>query len=172
MRKTFMFTVAAPTLVFISTCGVAQAETVGRYECNIVGTASQEAIGDHDGHRISSVQYACVGVDGLLKGALYTGSSTSEWDGPKGQYMNGIGVVRAPNGIVVTQVTEGTGSVVMKDGKPIGSEASGKALWQFASGVFAPLSGKTVRWAVQPAGFNRFSLEVTTDGEVAAATKQ
>lgn len=124
MRKTFIFTVAAPTLVFISTCGMAQAETVGRYDCSVVGAATQDPVGDREGHRITSVQYACVGVDGLLKGALYTESSTSEWDGPKGQYMNGIGVVRAPNGIVVTQVTEGTGSVVMKDGKPMAS-ASG-----------------------------------------------
>jgi len=172
MRKTFTSTLAAPTVVLISACGPAQAETVGRYECNIVGTASQDSIGDREGHRISSVQYACIGVDGLLKGALYTGSSISEWDGPKGRYMNGVGVVRAPNGLAVTQVTEGTASVVMKDGKPVGSEGAGKALYQFASGVFAPLSGKVVKWAVQPIGFNRFGLDVSTDGELAAATKQ
>jgi hypothetical protein len=126
--KRYIMMVVVSTLASFSASGVAQAETVGRYECNIVGAASQDPIGDRDGHRISSVQYACVGVEGLLKGALYTGSSTSEWDGPKGRYLNGIGVVRAPNGLAVTQVTEGTGSVVMKDGKPAGSEGSGKAL--------------------------------------------
>lgn len=172
MAKPVIVTVAATTLVMIAACEIARAETVGRYECNIVGTATQDAIGDHDGHRINSVQYACVGVDGLLTGASYTGISISEWDGPKGRYLNGIGVVRAPNGIAVTQVTEGVGAAVMKDGKPVGSEGTGKAVYQFASGIFAPLSGKAVRWATQPAGFNRFSLEVSTDGELAAAAKQ
>lgn len=172
MTKSVILTVAASTLL-ISACGIAQAETIGRYECNIVGAASQDPIGDRDGHRIVGTQYACDGVEGLLKGALYTGSSTSEWDGPKGRYLNGIGMLRSPNGIGVTLVTEGVGSVVMKDGKPVGSESTGKAIYQFATGVFAPLSGKAVRWAVQPAGFNRFSLEVMTDDEVTtAAAKQ
>ncbi len=171
MGKSFILMIAASTLLM--TCGVAQSEPVGRYECNIVGAASQDPIGDRDGHRIVSTQYACAGVEGLLKGALYTGSSTSEWDGPKGRYLNGIGMLRSPNGIGVTLVTEGTGSVVMKDGKPVGSESTGKAVYQFATGAFAPLSGKAVKWAVQPAGFNRFSLEVMTDDEVTtAAAKQ
>jgi hypothetical protein len=34
-----------------------------------------------------SVQYSCVGMDGLLKGAVNTGISISEWDGPKGTYL-------------------------------------------------------------------------------------
>ena len=171
MTKRFILTVVVPTVALISAGGVAKAEMVGRYECNIVGVASEDPIGDRDGHRISSVQYACLGVEGLLKGALYTGSSTSEWDGPKGTYLNGIGIVRAPNGLAVTQVTEGVGAVVMKDGKPAGSESSGKALYQFASGAFAQLSGKAVRWAVKPIGFYLFSLEVTTDDGVTAANK-
>ncbi|WP_234685899.1 hypothetical protein [Bradyrhizobium monzae] len=172
MGKTFILITAAST-IFVGACGVAQSEPIGRYECNIVGAASQDPIGDRDGHRIVGTQYACAGVDGLLKGAQYTGSSTSEWDGPKGRYLNGIGMLRSPNGIGVTLVTEGVGSVVMKDGKPVGSESTGKAVYQFATGVFAPLSGKAVKWAVQPAGFNRFSLEVMTDDEVTtAAAKQ
>ncbi|WP_369722935.1 MULTISPECIES: hypothetical protein [unclassified Bradyrhizobium] len=173
MRKRFLLTVVGPALALISTFGMARAETIGRYDCNIVGAASQDPIGDHDGHRITGTQYACVGVEGLLKGALYTGSSTSEWDGPKGRYLNGIGMLRSPDGIGVTMVTEGVGSVVMKDGKPVGSESTGKAIYQFATGVFAPLSGKAVKWAVRPAGFNRFSLEVMTDDELTtAAAKQ
>ncbi|MCG2625599.1 hypothetical protein L6654_03100 [Bradyrhizobium sp. WYCCWR 13023] len=172
MRNRFVLTVAASALL-CSASGVAQSEPIGRYECNIVGAASQDPIGDRDGHRIVGTQYACAGVDGILKGALYTGSSTSEWDGPKGRYLNGIGLLRSPNGVGVTLVTEGAGSAVMKDGKPVGSEATGKAVYQLATGVFAPLSGKSVKWAVQPAGFNRFSLEVMTDDEVTtAAAKQ
>lgn len=31
-----------------------------------------EQIGDREGHALSSVQYTCSGVEGLLKGAVYT----------------------------------------------------------------------------------------------------
>ena len=59
----------------------------------------------------------------------------------------------------------------MKDGKPAGNEASGKALIKFASGTLAELSGKAVRWEAKPAGFNRFSLEFTTDTEAGTIGK-
>src|SRR5436309_12655922 len=57
------------TFVLISANGFAQAETIGRYECSVVGTADQEPIGDKDGHRLASVQYSCFGVEGLVNGA-------------------------------------------------------------------------------------------------------
>ena len=100
-----------------------------------------------------------------MKGAVYTGSSTSEWDGPQGTYLSGGGTVRAAGGLAVTQITEGKGSAVMKDGKPAGSESSGKALYKFASGPLAALSGKTVRWEAKPMGFGLFSIELTGDSE-------
>ena len=145
------------------------AEMIGRYECNVVGAASQDPVGDKDGHRILNLQYSCTGVDGLLKGAQYTGTSTSEWDGPKGTYLTGSGIVRAPGSLAVTEVLDGSGQPFMKDGKPAGSEASGTVVYKCASGSFAQLSGKQVRWAAAPAGFGRFTLEVTDDSEVATA---
>ena len=74
-------------------------------------------------------------MDGLLKGAVYTGASISEWDGSKGTYLSAGGIHRVAGGLAVTQLTEGTGSVVMKDGKPAGSESSGKGLIKFASAL-------------------------------------
>jgi hypothetical protein len=168
MNKRFIVTVVCSTLGLISASGFALAETVGRFECSVVGAVSQDPIGDKDGHRLATVQYSCFGVEGLLKGALYSGFSTSEWDGPQGSYLSGGGIVRAAGGLAVTQLTEGVGSVVMKDGKPAGSEASGKGLFKFASGTLAALSGKADRWEAKPAGVGRFSLEVTTDGEPGA----
>ena len=168
MNKRIIITVACSTLGLVNASGFALAETIGRFECSIVGTASQDPIGDKDGHRLTTAQYSCLGVEGLLKGALYTGSATSEWDGSQVTYFTGGGIIRTPGGLAVTELTGGTGSAIMKDGKPVGSEASGKGLFKFASGTIAALSGKADRWQVKPAGFNRFNLELATDEELDA----
>jgi hypothetical protein len=171
MDKRIIVTVVCSTLGLISASGSAIAETVGRLECSVVGTPSQEPIGDRDGHGLATVQISCSGVSGLLNDAVYTSSSTSAWDGSQGAYFTGGGIIRAAGGLAVIQLTEGVGSAVMKDGKPAGVEASGKSVIKFASGTLAELSGKAVRWEAKPAGFNRFSLEFATDTEAGTIGK-
>ena len=168
MNKRYVVTVVCSTLGLISASGFALAETAGRYECSVVGAASQEPIGDKDGHRLASVQYVCFGVDGLLKGAVYTGASISEWDGSQGTYLSAGGIHRVAGGLAVTQLTEGKGSVVMKDGKPAGAESSGRAVFKFGSGTLAALSGKTVKFETKPTGVGRFSIEYMPDSEAGA----
>jgi hypothetical protein len=90
----------------ISSTDFALAETVGRYECSIVGVVNQEPVGDRDGRLLRSLQFSCLGVQGLLKDAVYTGASISEWDGPKGTYLSAGGIVRTPGGLAVTQLIE------------------------------------------------------------------
>jgi hypothetical protein len=145
----------------IGMSGGALADTIGRYECSVIGALAQEPIGDRNEHTMVSVQYSCVGTDGLLNGAVNTGISISEWDGPKGTYLASIGLHRAPGGFAIGQLLEGTGSIVMKDGKVVGSEGSGKTLFKFASGTLAAISGKTVKWTSKPVGLGRFELEFT-----------
>ena len=154
-----LLTLLCSAVVLMAVTGYARSETVGRYECNVIGAVAQEAIGN--GHTLSSLQYSCVGVDGVLKGAVVTAVSSSEWDGPKGTYIASMGIHRAPGGFAIGQLTEGTGSVVMKDGKPVGTEASGKTLFKFASGTLASLSGKTVKFSTKLTGPNQFELEFT-----------
>jgi hypothetical protein len=161
MNKHFVVAVVGSALGLISSTGFALAETVGRYQCNIIGAVSLEPVGDRDGHLLRSVQFSCLGVDGLVKDAVYTGGSIVEWDGPQGTYLSAGGIVRAPEGLAVTQLTEGKGSMVMKDGKPAGAEASGKAQFKFASGTLAALSGKAVKFETKPTGVGRFSIEYT-----------
>jgi len=148
-------------LSLIGASGFAVADTIGRYECSYVGTVSQEPIGDQDGHNLVSLQYSCFGVDGLLKGAVYTGTSISEWDGPTGMYLFAGGTVRSPGALAVTQLLEGIGSVVMKDGKPAGAEAHGKAIFKFASGTLAALAGRTFNYVSKPIGYGRFDVELS-----------
>jgi hypothetical protein len=161
MRKRFIATFVGSALGLIGASGFALAETIGRYECSFVGAASQEPIGDRTGHSLSSNQFSCFGLDGLLKGAVYTGSSIGEWEGPQGTLFYTGGIHRAPGGLAVTQLTEGTGSVIMKDGKAAGFENSGKAVFKFASGTLAALSGKTVKFAAKSTGVARFNIELT-----------
>ena len=169
MGKRFVAMVVCPTLCLISGSGVALAESVGRWECNVVGTASQDPIGDRDGHRLVSFQYSCFGVDGLLKDTVYTASGISEWDGSQGKYLSAGGIVRAPGGLAVTQITEAIGSVVMKDGKPAGTVTSGKAQFTFASGTLSALSIRPVKFESKPISAGRFGIEVTTDNEPGGA---
>jgi hypothetical protein len=166
MDKRIIVTVVCSTIGLVSTSGFALAENVGRFDCSVVGAMSQDPIGDKDEHRLVTVQYSCFGVEGLLKDTLYSGSATSEWDGPKGTYFTGGGIIRAAGGVAVTQLTEGTGSAITKDGKPAGTEAAGKGIIKFASGTLAALSGRADRWEAKPAGLGRFTLGITTDEEV------
>jgi hypothetical protein len=161
MGKRFIATFLCSALSLIGASGLALAETIGRYECSIIGTTSPEPIGDRNGHRLVSAQFSCFGVDGLLKGAVYTGSNISEWNGPQGTFLSAGGIHRTSGGLAVTQLTEGTGSVTEKDGRPAGPKTSGKAVFKFASGTLAALSGKVVKFASQPTGVGRFILEFT-----------
>jgi len=159
MSKRFIATFVCSALSLIGATGMALSDTIGRYECNIVGTPNPEPIGDRSGHGLVSYQFSCFGVDGLLKGAVYSAIHISEWDGPQGTFLSAGGIHRTAGGFAVTQMLEGTGSIIMKDGKPVGSTSSGKAIFKFASGTLAALSGTTVKFASKSTGLNRFELE-------------
>ena len=161
MCKRFIATLVLSALSLTAAAGLALADTIARYECNVVGTATPEPVGDRNGHGIMTLQYSCFAVDGLMKGAVYTGSTITEWDGPKGTYLFGGGAHRVPGGHGVSQATEGTGAVIMKDGKPVGFETSGKGIFKFASGTIAALSGRAINFVTKPTGPGRFSLEIT-----------
>ncbi|KRR07911.1 hypothetical protein CQ12_25255 [Bradyrhizobium jicamae] len=160
MTKPFLATALCSALDLIGISGVTLADTIGRYECTAI-VAAREPLGDRNEHDIVSFQYTCRGVDGLLKEALVTAVSVSEWDGQKGTYLASLDLHHAPDGFAVGQVLEGTGSTVMEDGKAVGVDASGKTVFKFASGTLAALSGKTVKFTTKPAGFGRFELEFT-----------
>jgi hypothetical protein len=147
------------TVGLFGSIGIAIADPIVRYECNILGTPSQDPVGDREGHNLVSFQYSCFAVDGLMKGAVSTAVSVTEWEGPKGRNLSSVGVHRMAGGLASAQLIEGTSSVVMKDGKPVGSESSGKITIKFASGTLSAISGKTLNYIVKPLGLNRFELD-------------
>jgi hypothetical protein len=139
MSKRFIITFVCSALSLIGATAIAHSDTIGRYECNIVGTGNPEPIGNRSGRGLMSCQFSCFGVDGLLKGAVYSAIHVSEWDGPRGTFLLAGGVHRSVGGFAVTQMLEGTGSVITRDGRPVSSTGSGKALFKFASGTLAAL---------------------------------
>ena len=163
MRKRFIATFVCSAIGLIGASGFALAETFGRYECSVIGAIGKDPIAT--GHTLVSLEYSCVGVDGLMKGDVHTASSASEWIGPKGTFLRGGGVHRAPEGLAVSVITEGTASVVKSTDTeyagPAGTESSGKAIFKFASGNLAALSGKTFKFATKPMAPNRFVMEFT-----------
>jgi hypothetical protein len=159
MRNRFTATLMYCALVSVGATGLAYSDTIGRYECSIVGIGSPEPLGDRAGHGLLSYQFSCYGIDGLLKGAVYSAVHVSEWDGPQGNFLLAGGVHRVAGGFAVTQMTEGTASVSMKDGKPAGVTGSGKAVFKLGSGSLAALSGKATKFTTKVTGANRFELE-------------
>lgn len=159
MRHRVVTALMCSTLALIGATSLAHSDTLGRYECNIVGVGSPEPIGDRNGHGLLSYQFSCYGVDGLLKGAVYSAVHVSEWDGPQGTFLLAGGVHRIAGGFAVTQMTDGTATVTMKDGKPAGVTGSGKAMFKLGTGSLAALSGKAARFTSKVTGANRFELE-------------
>ena len=161
MLKRIISTFAFSMFGVIAAGSLAHADTIAHYECAVVGFSGPEPIGDRPDHNLLTAEYSCVATDGLLKGAVYTASNAVEWDCPKRTFLIGSGVHRIPGGRAVLQMIEGTASAVMKDGKLIGSETSGKGIVKFASGPFAALSGKTIKFVTEPVNPIRFTIDFT-----------
>ena len=159
MKSRFTATLMCSALVSLVAAASACADTIGRYECSIVGIGNPEPLGDRADHRLLNYQFSCYGVDGLLKGAVYSAVHVSEWDGPQGNFLLAGGVHRVAGGYAVTQMLEGTGSIIMKDGQPAGSASAGKAVFKLGSGSLAALSGKVAKFTSKNTGANRFELE-------------
>jgi hypothetical protein len=152
IRAAFLATVA-----IVGVNSVARADMIGRYECTSTGAPVIDAIGDQPAHILSAGQFTCVGVDGLLKGATYTGFANSEWSGQNGTWITGGGVHRIPGGIAVQQLIDGTGLAAA----PGQYDASGTGTIKFASGSLSGLAGKTLKWTSKSAGVGRSILEFT-----------
>ncbi|GLH80521.1 hypothetical protein SSBR45G_54300 [Bradyrhizobium sp. SSBR45G] len=139
----------------------ARAEVLAHYECSIIGPAVPEPIGDRPGHTLATVQFSCFAVDGAIKGAVYTAVNVAEWDGTKGTYQFAGGVHRIAGGFAVTQLSEGHATVVIRDGQPVGTEGTGKAVIKYAAGTLAQLDGKALAFVTKTTGLGRFNLDFT-----------
>jgi hypothetical protein len=130
------------------------------WTCQTIGTDAPEALGDREGHSISVNVASCHSESEPMSGAVLTGTTMWEWDGPKAVLLSSNGVIRKPGGTVVYQNTAGSLALTMTDGKVTGFTASGKGDEKLATGSLAALAGKPYTWTAKPAGPGQFTIEV------------
>ena len=128
--------------------------------CQTIGADPPEALGDREGHSISVNVASCHSESDPMSGAVLTGTTMWEWDGPKAVLLSSNGVIRKPGGTVVYQNTAGSLALTMADGKVTGFTASGKGDEKLATGSLAALAGKPYTWTAKPAGPGQFTIEV------------
>jgi hypothetical protein len=129
-------------------------ELHGHNVCRGVGPSTPEQLGDREGHALSIGQESCQTTEGPAAGAVVTGTSMWEWDGPKAKELSGYGVARMPGPTFAYQITDGTLEVTMTDGKPSGWTASGHAIATLATGSWASFNGKKGEWTAKSTGPN------------------
>lgn len=139
---------------------VAQNSTPGdSWLCTYAGASALEPLGDRQGHAIREVHYVCTGQSGPMQGGTMTATGIYEWSGNEGKLLAANGVMRKPGSVVVFDTTEGSGSLVLVDGRPIGARTTGKGVYRLATGAAADLNGKTFTYSTRPAPNGQFVIE-------------
>lgn len=87
------------------------------------------------------------------------------WEFEKGRMLllSGDGVVRKPGSVLTYKLTSGTGTLLIKDGKPAGWTGSGTGVYTAGSGDAAMLKGKTFTWTGRATGPGTHVIESTHD---------
>ena len=156
-----MLTIAA-SLVLLASSGLTMAQS-SKHTCMNVGPNLPEPLGDREGHAVSVADGSCMIEGGLLDGTVQTQHTIWEFDKGAMNILSGDGVSRKPGVAVAYRVTAGSLTYVMKDGKPVGWNASGKGVFTLATGAAAALAGKTFTWTGYATGPRSYILESKVD---------
>jgi hypothetical protein len=156
------FAAAAIGLVVLAPNAVAQ-EAASTWTCQDVGAPQPEPIGDREGHTIFVGSFSCRIAGGALDGGVATGSDVWEADGPKATRLSTQGVIRKPGAFAAWSGGTGTNVFTITDGKMTGWAASGTGKNVLATGVWAPLSGKTDKWTAKPTAPGQFTVDQKFD---------
>ena len=146
-----------------STMAAAQTSSNARLFCHAVGYNPPEALGDREGHSISVGEITCRVEGGPGDGGVLTGTTIYEWDKANGVLLSGIGVTRKPGATTAYQHTEGKISLVVSNGKVVGSTGSGRGRYTMATGTAASMAGKTYSYTFKTTGPGQFVVDVVND---------
>ena len=160
-NRSRMLTICA-SLVLLASSGVAMAQS-SKYTCMNVGPNLPEPLGDREGHVVSVADGGCTVEGGLLDGTVQTQHTIWEFDKGAGNILSGDGVSRKPGAAVAYRITAGSLSLLMKDGKPAGWNASGKGVYTLATGAAAALAGKTFTWTAYATSHRTYVMESKVD---------
>ena len=79
MSKRLIASILVSVFGLIGATGVALADTIGRYECNIIGQTSLEPIGDRDGHLLRSYDFPAWVWTASSKGQCILPTLSASW---------------------------------------------------------------------------------------------
>ena len=150
---------AAIALLGVAPSAVAQ-ENHFKITCQGIGPqGAPEPVGDRAGHAISVSQESCRIESGSWSGAVLTGGTTWEWDGPSGAVLVAGGdVARKPGAITVSVLTEGKLALTMADGKVTGWTATGKGHWPVGE-----LAGKSFTYTAKSTAAGQWEVDGTVE---------
>jgi hypothetical protein len=132
-------------------------------QCQNYGSSTSEPYGDQPGHNLIISQYSCRVTGGVMDGGITTGVSYWDATGGKWRLLSGNGAARKAGAFTVFEQIEGNLELVMRDGKPAGWTANGRARYKSAAGTAADQNGRTFRWQAKATGFNMFTIETAAD---------
>lgn len=150
------------TLGLVLAAGAAGAQT-WKINCTSSGGNAPEPLGDREKHSIMVLTATCIEVGGPMDGAVVTQGVIWEYDANGSKVLSGDSVARKPGATTAYRVTEGTLAWVMRDGKPAGWTAVGKAVYTLAVGTGIERAGKSFSWTSRPTGPRTYVTEMTID---------
>jgi hypothetical protein len=134
----------------------ATAQEHGHDVCRNIGLGQSQPLGDREGHTVAVGDFICETTDGGLKGVVWTGTATWEWDGTKAKELYGGGVGRRPGTLNVYRDLDGEIELIMTDGKPTGWKGSTHGVNLLSTGDWAPQSNKKWTWTGHSTGLDTF----------------
>jgi hypothetical protein len=131
--------------------------------CQSIGNTAPEPVGDREGHAIQVDMISCRIEGGAMAGGIVSGQDIWEWDGTNAKMVSVTGLSRKPGASVAYELTDGTISLTMTDGKVTGWTATGKGRYPLATGSAAALTGKSFTFTAKPTGPGQWETDVTAD---------
>ncbi len=163
MKKSIPVIKILATLGLVLAAGAAGAES-WKLNCTNAGPNMPEPLRDRERHSIMVQTATCIHEGGAaLDGAVSTQGVIWEHDASGARLLSGDAVGRKPGATTAVRITEGTLAWVVKDGKVVGWNATGKGVFTLAADGAAALAGKSFSWTSRPTGPRTYVSDVTVD---------
>jgi hypothetical protein len=135
---------ASLVMTMLGASALAQSKIAFTETCQNFGSIMWDPLGGRPSHGMEVVQVSCIVQGGPMDGAIRTAMFVHEFDNGVGVLMVGNSVYRKPGGMAVTLLSDDTVTVSFDDtGQPNGFTSTGKGVFKFTIGTFAPLAGKS-----------------------------
>lgn len=151
----------AASALALSACAGVGTQVVERNSCTS-SPGAPEPLGT-DGRALGVASATCKTEGGPMNGGVATQHGLWEFEKGRMVLLSGDGVVRKPGSVLTYKLTSGTGTLLMKDGKPTGWTGSGTGVYTAGSGDAAMLKGKTFTWTGRATGPGTHIIESTLD---------